>query len=427
MEKQRVMKLEEERKKNPSTERNKVGVSLFDDFSDYYDPNDILEQKIDLLVDLIKQSKTIVVYTGAGISTSAGISDYRSWNGVWTSRLLGFEQKRGKSMDELKPTLGHMALYQLVQKGIVQYVVSTNVDNLHRRSGLTRDHLAELHGNCYKEICSKCGLEYFRPKRITSYRGHKTGNICQDVKCKGELMDSIIHFGENLPESELKLASDWSKKADIALVLGSSMRVKPACWLTEYCYSFGNNGKIVICNLQKTEYESKSYLTIFNETDRVMVAVMKKLGLEIPPYNPQNDPTEKATPSTFGDIPKTVPLEPSEGFAVNVSTKCPHAEKKFNTNILNKMHSFPGTCSSCKSPQELWFCLSCGEISCGRHVNGHALSHYQSNQHPITISFEDLSCWCYDCDDYIDHKSLRPALFLLHQLKFGNPHPKSMQ
>jgi NAD-dependent SIR2 family protein deacetylase len=426
VEEQRLKLLEQERQKNTERERNRVGVSLDDDFQNYYDPSEILDQKIDLLVRMIKAAKVIVVYTGAGISTSAGISDYRSWDGSWTAKLLHTKPKASKELDELRPTVAHMALHALVKQGIVKYIVSTNLDNLHRRSGVLSENLAELHGNCYKEICSKCSKEIFHPTRVRFSSDHFTGNKCPD--CRGPMMDSIIHFGENLPEKDMKKASDFSKIADIALVLGSSMRVKPACWLTEYCYSFGNNGKIVICNLQKTDYESKSYLSIFNDTDTIMKMVMAKLGLDIPPYTVENDPTEQLK-LTGINISTNDSLQ-TTGFAVDVSHSCSHIQSVSGniSNVLKYIKSLDVrvSCNACENYIENWLCLHCNSVACGRSISGHAESHYKTNNHSLVISLSDFSCWCYDCNSYIEDPLLNPLLFELHERKFSSPHPKKL-
>jgi len=385
---------------------------------------------------MIKSAKNIVVYTGAGISTSAGIADYRSWDGAWTSKLLNTQPKKGKSMDDLRPSVAHMALYALVKAGIVNLIVSTNLDNLHRRSGVPSSNLSELHGNCYKEICSKCPREIFHHLRISSGSNHLTGNLCPD--CKAPMMDSIINFGENLPEEEMKKASDWSKKADIALVLGSSMRVKPACWLTEYCYSFGNDGKIVICNLQKTDYENKSYLTIFNDTDTIMSMLMAKLGIEIPKYDPNNDPTERLLIHQENNPPVNDNESDNEdedeimtetGFAVNVGSNCPHLAEINSEKIMGFISSlnFKTTkCSGCDHHSENWLCLTCNNISCGRNIKSHAITHHETTHHPLVVSLADLSCWCYACNDYLESEKTNPVVFELHQKKFSSPHPKNI-
>jgi len=143
-----------------------------------------------------------------------------------------------------------------MKKGYLKYIVSTNVDGLHRRSGIKSDQISELHGNCYKEYCSKCGKEYLRyfdtTKTVNQHWSHITGRTCENGECKGNLKDTIIHFGETLPVDDLEKAMEHSKKCDISLVMGTSLRVKPACLLpTMNC---GKLEKRKIINYQFTNY-----------------------------------------------------------------------------------------------------------------------------------------------------------------------------
>jgi len=165
----------------------------------------------------------------------------------------------------------HMSLVTLLREKKISHVVSTNVDGLHRRSGLSESELSELHGNCYKENCKKCNKEYLRDKDTTpngTRRDHLTGRNCE---CGGPLgflyfffiqiyfltiennilVDNIVNFGESLPEHEFNKAISYSKDATLALVLGTSMKVSPACNLPEAVYK-KPNGKLVIVNLQRT-------------------------------------------------------------------------------------------------------------------------------------------------------------------------------
>jgi len=159
-----------------------------------------------------------------------------------------------------------MALSELVNQGYVKHIVSTNVDGLHVHSGVSGENLSELHGNAYLEKCWDCGEKYLRSFDATSRRlivgnarDHLTGRKC--TKCGGELRDSIINFGENLPEDEFKKAQKNSGKADLALVLGTSMRVRPACELPLMCHN--NDGNFVLVNLQKTPCECIPIFLIF--------------------------------------------------------------------------------------------------------------------------------------------------------------------
>jgi mono-ADP-ribosyltransferase sirtuin 6 len=104
-----------------------------------------------------------VVFTGAGISTSIGIPDFRGPTGVWTLQRAGKPIPKPKvTFSVARPSLTHMVIVALLRSGKVTYIVSQNVDGLHLRSGVPRSLLAELHGNCFAERCSKCGKEHVR-------------------------------------------------------------------------------------------------------------------------------------------------------------------------------------------------------------------------------------------------------------------------
>ncbi|XP_065640350.1 NAD-dependent protein deacylase sirtuin-6 isoform X2 [Hydra vulgaris] len=227
-----------------------------------FDSPDVLQKGIDQLVHLIKQSKYMVVHTGAGISTSAGIPDFRGPNGVWTLEAKGKSPKVSIDFDEAVPTKTHMSILALKQHGIVKYVVSQNIDGLHLRSGFPRSHLSELHGNMFVEKCEKCQHEYYRCTPVKTMKEQRTGNLCQQ---KG------------------KRGLSNCRKSDLSLCLGTTLQIVPSGKIP--LLTIKNNGKIVIVNLQKTKYDKKASLLIHSYVDDVMQGVMKGLGLDIPEYN----------------------------------------------------------------------------------------------------------------------------------------------
>ena len=117
------------------------------EIEEFEDKPDELSAKISLLASMVKSCKHLVAFTGAGISTSASIPDFRGPNGVWTLKAQG-KTATGprKSFDDAIPTPCHMTLKALQDRGELKYIVSQNVDGMHRRSGILKECISELHG-----------------------------------------------------------------------------------------------------------------------------------------------------------------------------------------------------------------------------------------------------------------------------------------
>ena len=194
------------------------------------------------------------MFSGAGVSTSTGIPDYRGPQGVWTLQEKG-ETPAEFSLENAQPSFGHRFVANLVEKGYCSGVVTTNIDNLFQKAGV--EAVAELHGNCFREQCRDCKRVYVRSFDVTKMNGapenHETSRSCDD--CKGALLDTIVHFGEALSAEDFSKAQDWAKSAGIALVLGTSLRVAPANKLPSLCR------EVFIVNLQKTPLDSSSCVT----------------------------------------------------------------------------------------------------------------------------------------------------------------------
>ncbi|KAL4938879.1 amidase signature domain-containing protein [Aspergillus oleicola] len=249
-----------------------------------------VEAKAEEFVKLLKTSERFIVFTGAGVSTSAGIPDFRGPNGNWTLRAQGKTPKRDVNTLQAIPTLTHMALVELQNRGILTYLVSQNCDGLHRRSGIRPEMISELHGNSNREYCKDCGKEYLRDFRaVSTYEkgdhDHRTGRTC--TICGGILVDTIINFGEGLPQDVYHKAEKQTNKADLCLVLGSSLIVGPA-WQVPYIVAsrqgYKKDAKFVICNLQETQHDEYCAIRVFAKTDEFMSMVMEKLELPIPEF-----------------------------------------------------------------------------------------------------------------------------------------------
>lgn len=114
-----------------------------------------IERKIETLSQWLYESQCLVVLTGAGISTESGLPDFRGPNGVWTRRDRGLKPLTSPvSWDAVEPNAGHYSIVEIQMLGKLKFLISQNVDNLHLKSGIKQDLLAELHGKAAYLILS---------------------------------------------------------------------------------------------------------------------------------------------------------------------------------------------------------------------------------------------------------------------------------
>lgn len=179
-----------------------------------------------------------------------------------------------------QPTPSHWILTEMVRKGLVKHIVSQNIDGLHMWANTPADALTELHGNIFLEKCEQCGTVYKRDKPITTIVKHLTGNKCEMDGCTGALTDTILEASETISDHLYGHAKLHSQKADLALVLGSSLRVSPACYLPTMCLR-EKKGVLVICNRQATPMDSLAKMKIHAATDVVLEKVAEKLGITV--------------------------------------------------------------------------------------------------------------------------------------------------
>ncbi|KAK9881499.1 hypothetical protein WA026_016382 [Henosepilachna vigintioctopunctata] len=260
-----------------------------------FDSSEDVDKKCAELSELIKNSRHCVFHTGAGISTSAGIPDFRGPKGVWTLEKKGEKPSINISFNDAVPTKTHMALKHLVDKAIVRYIITQNIDGLHLKSGVPRQNLAELHGNMFIEQCNVCGSQFVRNEATTTVGQKLIGGACKrriarGRSCRGKLRDTILDWEANLPEDDLEMSDYHSSVADLNICLGSTLQIMPSGNLPLRCKKYG--GKVVIINLQPTKQDKKADLIIHTYVDVAIEKIMKKLCLEIPEYSKSLDPTK---------------------------------------------------------------------------------------------------------------------------------------
>ena len=222
-----------------------------------------LKERIETLAKLLFKSRYPVFFTGAGISTESGLPDFRGPDGMWTRRDKGLAPKPGRPWDSVGPNSGHMALAELQKMGKLKFLISQNVDNLHLKSGIRPDLLAELHGNLNKLRCLRCGETYEKSS------GKST------CPCGGTLTSSVVDFGQSLPEKDLFLSYEYSRKSDLFVVVGSSLVVTPAADMPREALHAG--AKLVIINRESTNCDSLADIVINNSAGPTMAAVVAEV------------------------------------------------------------------------------------------------------------------------------------------------------
>jgi len=273
-----------------------------------FDKTVVVDEKVKQLAQMIRDSRHLVVHTGAGISTAAGIPDFRGPNGVWTMEKQGRQPQFDVTFDEAQPTYTHRALVELHRVGHVKCVITQNVDGLHVRSGFPRNALAELHGNMFVEYCDRCKTEFLLNNCVPTIGQKYTGRLCGEQRagtgrvCRGRRRDSVLDWEHELPERHAAMAERESRLADVSLTLGTSLRIMPAGnW--PLLARKHNKGYLVIVNLQETKHDRLASLIIRARVDDVMKGVCDELGVIVPP------PPRVHTPPALHEEAKRVKID----------------------------------------------------------------------------------------------------------------------
>jgi NAD-dependent deacetylase len=250
-----------------------------------------LDGRIVVAADMIVHARSIVVFTGAGISTESGIPDFRSPGGIWTKfdpedftiqKFLSSPETRKKQWDVLlegglitdaEPNRAHRAVAELEKMGKLTCVVTQNIDNLHQKAGNSPDVVYELHGNMRYLRCMNCGARYPVGKIVEKYRSKDDVPDCE--LCHGILKPDVVFFGEMLPQSTLQNATFHATRCDLIIVIGSSLVVYPAASIPLYAKESG--AKLVIINNTPTPCDDIADVIINHSAGEVMEKLLEEV------------------------------------------------------------------------------------------------------------------------------------------------------
>ncbi|MGG7186758.1 NAD-dependent protein deacylase, partial [Clostridium butyricum] len=230
-----------------------------------------MNNEIEKLTLILKESNNIVFFGGAGVSTESNIPDFRSSNGLWNEKLrINFTPEQLVShtffmkypeeffrfyKDKLiypdaKPNAAHIALAKLEEMGKLKAVVTQNIDGLHQAAG--SKNVFELHGSVLRNYCMDCNA-FYDEKFILASEGIPT---CP--KCGGKVKPDVVLYEEGLDESTIQGSIAAISQADTLIIGGTSLIVYPAAGLINYFK--GKN--LILINKSTTSADSKADLVI---------------------------------------------------------------------------------------------------------------------------------------------------------------------
>lgn len=244
---------------------------------------------------IVADSRSIVVLTGAGISTDSGIPDFRGPQGIWTKNpeaermatlqvYLSEPEVRRRSWRnrlesptwEAQPNAGHRALVALEHRGVLHTLVTQNVDGLHLDAGHDPARVVEIHGTMREVQCMTCGQRSPMTTVLERVRAGDDDPACEagtaSGRCRGILKSATISFGQNLVVDDLMRAEAAARACDLLLAVGSTLSVYPAAGLVPVAH--GHGARVVIVNAEPTEYDDVAEVVVRGQISEVLPAIV---------------------------------------------------------------------------------------------------------------------------------------------------------
>jgi NAD-dependent deacetylase len=239
------------------------------------------------LAELIRERQPCAVLTGAGVSTESGIPDFRSPTGIWARydpmeyatidafrrdpvKVWDFYRRRLGVLGEAEPNRAHLALAELERRGLVEAVITQNIDRLHERAG-SRD-VVEVHGSIRTSSCLACG-EQVPLEQVLELLEEAPAPPCP--RCGAILKPDVVMFGELMPEVEIERAFELARRAELLLVVGSSLEVWPVAGLPQETLDAG--GALALVNRGSTPYDSRAVLAVDGSAGEVLDSAVAAL------------------------------------------------------------------------------------------------------------------------------------------------------
>ncbi len=241
------------------------------------------------LAELIRESGCTVVLTGAGVSVPSGIPDFRTpETGLWANvdpmevahidvfehdpaRFWSYYRPRFQSLGDKRPNPAHEALAELERRGLIEGVITQNIDRLHRAAGSR--NVVEVHGSIETSACRSCdaGFDLEQVEELFDAAGVA---ICS--ACGGAVKPDVVLFGELLPESAMARATDLATRAELMICVGSSLAVHPVAGLPRLTLERG--GRLALVTKGETPYDDLAELKLGGEVVEELDALLAALS-----------------------------------------------------------------------------------------------------------------------------------------------------
>jgi NAD-dependent deacetylase len=238
---------------------------------------------------IIGAAQRVTVLTGAGISTSSGIPDFRGPNGVWTKnpaaekmatlshylaepevRKFAWQNRVNSPAWDARPNAGHLALVDLERSGRLHALITQNIDELHQRAGNDPSRVIEVHGTMFTSVCWGCGDKMPMAAVLERVRAGEEDPAC--LLCSGVLKSDTISFGQSLVPAVIDRAMAASEACDVFLAIGSTLSVFPAANTVPRAKAAG--AKIVIVNGAPTEMDRYADVMVMGDIGEVLPRIV---------------------------------------------------------------------------------------------------------------------------------------------------------
>jgi NAD-dependent deacetylase len=240
------------------------------------------------LAELIRASACTVALTGAGISVPSGIPDFRTpGEGIWErvdpmevahidafrrdpAKFWGFYRQRLRMLGAVEPNDAHRALAELEHRGLLEAVITQNIDTLHHKAGSER--VVEVHGSIRTSSCQGCGAE-FRLELVEELFGEDGAALC--AECGGNVKPDVVLFGELLPADAIAEAEALASRADLMLCVGSSLEVYPVAGLPSVTLRRG--GSLAVITKGPTPFDGDAAVRMDGDVVADLEALLEAL------------------------------------------------------------------------------------------------------------------------------------------------------